>query len=68
MSNIGINRIRCVQLKDGTVLPFKVLKSNAGFYIGTWSDGPYTRESKNYWNTREQAQYALDTGVWLARN
>lgn len=53
-------------------LPLQVLKSAAGFYIGTFSDedgpdgplGPMTRESDRYWPTREAAQEALDTGDW----
>lgn len=59
-------------LKDGTVLPFQVLKSAAGYYIGTLYSGnvlnePYSRESEGYWATREEAQNALDTGRWLPR-
>lgn len=43
----------------------KVLKSNAGFYIGKTyesehgNDYPYSRES-GYYKTREEAQSALD--------
>lgn len=55
-------------LEDGTELPFQVLESGAGFYIGTLEDGfPYSRESARYWKTREEAQEALDTRKWLPR-
>lgn len=58
---------RSLILDDGTVLPFQILKSAAGFYIGTWLDGPYSRESACYWKTHEQAQEALNTGRWLPK-
>lgn len=42
-------------------LPLKVLESGAGFYIGTFDDsGPCSRESEEYYRTREAAQWALD--------
>ena len=41
-----------------------VLRSNAGYYIGRMCDeGPYCRNS-GYFNTREQAEYALDTKAY----
>lgn len=44
-------------------LKTEVLKSNAGFYLGTWCDncGPYARES-SYFATRAQAESTLR--VW----
>lgn len=49
------------------VLPFKVLRSGAGFYIGTMcQDGPYSRES-GYFGTEEEAATALATNTWEAR-
>jgi hypothetical protein len=49
------------------VLPFEVLESGAGFYIGTMcNDGPYSRES-GYFPTREEAETALATNAWEAR-
>ena len=37
-----------------------VCRSNAGFYVGRYcDDGPYSRES-GYYNTRPQAEYALN--------
>lgn len=38
----------------------EVLRSPAGFYIGTFEEGPYCRCSC-YYKTREQAQKALET-------
>ena len=47
-------------------LPLQVLRSAAGYYIGTFDDesGPCTRESVEYWAKREDAKEALDTGFW----
>lgn len=58
---------KSIMLTDGTELLFRVLESAAGFYIGTWHDEPYSRESEQYWATREEAQRALDTGKWLLK-
>ena len=46
-----------------------VLKSQAGYYIGTFdfNAGPVSRESVRYWPTKQAAQAALDTGVWAQR-
>lgn len=53
---------------NGKVLPLRVLRSHAGYYIGTQSsDGPYTRESEEYWPKAEVAQQALLTGDWTQR-
>lgn len=51
----------------GRELSLTVLKSGAGFYIGTACNdcGPNTRESERYWPKRELAQTALDTGKWV---
>ncbi len=55
-----------------TTLPntvFSVLKSAAGFYIGTFCpvEGPISRESQEYWRTEAQAEKALQTGRWTQR-
>ncbi|HUH57835.1 MAG TPA: hypothetical protein VL020_04915 [Pseudomonadales bacterium] len=55
-----------------TILPntvFSVLKSAAGFYIGTACpvEGPISRESQEYWSTETQAEKALQTGQWTQR-
>ena len=47
----------------GSRLENRVLKSNAGYYIGTaCCCGPYSRES-NYYPTRESAQADLDNNT-----
>lgn len=49
-------------------LELQVLESAAGFYIGTFSEnGPYTRESQEYFLTRSRAEGALDQGTWNQR-
>ncbi|MFG9255198.1 hypothetical protein ACEP22_23350 [Pseudomonas aeruginosa] len=46
-------------------LPLQVLMSNAGFYIGTLDEeGPASRESVEYYPSRDLAQQALDNGTW----
>lgn len=44
-----------------TELPAQVLKSGAGYYIGTFcpKDGPYSRES-GYYGSREEATKSLE--------
>jgi hypothetical protein len=51
----------------GFTLPVKVLQSAAGYYIGTWDDGPFSRESVEYYATEDEAQDALDSGTWTQR-
>lgn len=48
----------------GKSLPLQVLRSAAGHYIGTFDDGPVSRESVEYFPTREAARHALETGAW----
>ena len=49
-------------------LPLQVLMSNAGFYIGTLDEeGPASRESVEYYPSRDRAQQALDNGTWTQR-
>ncbi|MCL6228141.1 hypothetical protein M4368_27225 [Pseudomonas aeruginosa PA103] len=49
-------------------LPLQVLMSNAGFYIGTLDEeGPASRESVEYYPSRDLAQQALDSGTWTQR-
>jgi uncharacterized Zn finger protein len=49
----------------GSPLPAKVLKSGAGYYIGTFCDncGPYSRES-GYYPDLVSAQEALRKGTF----
>jgi hypothetical protein len=43
-------------------LPLQVCESAAGFYLGTMDeDEPYSRESAEYWRTREEANAALQS-------
>jgi len=49
----------------GANLPLKVIRSAAGYYIGTEEDGmPYSRESMEYWTDAASAQMALESGDW----
>jgi hypothetical protein len=53
----------------GRELELQVCYSAAGFYLGTYSeDGPCTRESREYWRTRESATGALRSGAWSQRD
>ena len=46
-----------------------VLMSGAGYYIGTECHcGPYSRESKHYWATREEANGYLALNDWVRRD
>lgn len=51
----------------GELLPLEVLESNAGFYLGTCLEGPFTRESAEYFPTRGEAETALKDGTWTQR-
>lgn len=50
-------------------LPVQVLESAVGFYLGTLHpvQGPFSRESSEYWPTRSLAESALETGDWTQR-
>jgi len=49
----------------GTTLPIKVLRSNAGYYIGFFCPncGPYSRESE-YYKHEHEAKAALEGGAY----
>ncbi len=53
----------------GEQFPVRVLKSAAGFYLGTTSaDGlPFSRESVEYWPSDVDAALALENGTWTQR-
>lgn len=52
----------------GKSLELQVLKSNAGYYIGTCSeDGPCSRESNEYFRKVGDAQAALTNGEWTQK-
>lgn len=56
---------KLAELYCDSTLPLQVLRSSAGFYIGTLDDcGPVSRESAQYWKHREEAEQALATGDW----
>lgn len=50
-------------------LPLEVCKSAAGFYLGTREENgaPFSRESKEYWPTRQEAERALTLRIWSQR-
>ena len=54
---------------SGQRLELKVLESANGFYLGTFDDeGPYSRESMEYFPSKEVAERALATGDWHQRD
>lgn len=63
--NIGVLALHWCKVE----LPLQVLQSHAGFYIGTFSDeeGPMSRESEEYYPTREAAVEALASGTWTQK-
>ena len=53
----------------GYKLPLEVLRSAAGWYIGTYdAEGPVSRESQEYWRTEAAAQRAFAAGSWTQRS
>lgn len=43
----------------------QVLRSAAGYYIGTEDDeGPISRESEEYWPSSAEAEQALSANTW----
>lgn len=53
----------------GQRLPLQVLKSTAGYYIGTATEeGPCSRESLEYWPSDTAAQQALSSSAWTQRD
>ena len=52
----------------GRRLELQALRSNAGWYLGTFDDeGPCSRESAEYFPTEQAANAALDSGDWTQR-
>ncbi|WP_176432233.1 MULTISPECIES: hypothetical protein [unclassified Vibrio] len=52
----------------GERLPLEVMRSAAGYYIGTSEDGmPFSRESVEYFDNQSKAEEALETGNWTQR-
>ena len=57
-------------LQQGRELPLRVLTNpNGKYYIGTFSEvhGPFTRESREYWDRAYKAEEALANGTWTQR-
>ena len=53
----------------GRKLPIQVMKSQAGYYIGTCSDeGPCSRESVEYYRKESDANTALANSSWTQRD
>lgn len=53
----------------GKRLSLRVLRSAAGYYIGTTDEeGPVSRESVEYFPSSEAATTALETGQWEQRS
>jgi hypothetical protein len=53
----------------GRRLALQVCRSAAGFYLGTLRENgePFSRESKEYWPTRQEAERALTSRAWTQR-
>ncbi|MGP3790496.1 hypothetical protein [Pseudomonas sp. B392_1p] len=48
--------------------PLQVLRSAAGYYIGTVDQGePVSREPVEYFPSHHEARHALETGQWQQR-
>lgn len=56
-------------MSAGFHLPLLPLCANGLWYLGTFSeeDGPMTRESVEYFLTKDAAQAALQSGDWSQR-
>ncbi|WP_155007421.1 hypothetical protein [Klebsiella variicola] len=56
-------------MASGICLPLSILRSRAGFYIGTKSPdlGPVSRESVEYYYSRLLAEKALADNSWTQR-
>lgn len=53
----------------GFTLPVQVLKSNAGYYLGTRNSQEHiSRESVGYWPTFKLALACLASGQWQQRS
>lgn len=67
LPNHGVEYGR-LALANGKKLPLEVLRSNAGYYLGTMTEnGPFTRESEEYFRKEEQARHALANGQWTQK-
>ncbi|PRB81541.1 hypothetical protein [Pseudomonas sp. MYb185] len=65
MLHVSLGRLAAAM---GKQLPLSVLKSAAGFYIGTADEcGPVSRESVEYFRSEKSAWNALQTDRWQQR-
>lgn len=65
-SSLKIGRLAA---QSGYRLPLEVLQSANGFYLGTADqEGPVSRESMEYFPTRQAADKALESGQWTQRD
>lgn len=65
-----VKRIGKVALAYGKVeRPLRVCRSAARYYLGTlnWDGSPCSRESKESWATKKEADEALEHGGWTQR-
>lgn len=54
--------------ETGMKLPLQVLPSAKGYYLGTATEnGPYSRESEEYWPTAALAEQAMADGNFTQR-
>lgn len=53
----------------GYLLPIRILSSNRGYYVGTFSEthGAISRESVEYYPTQRLAEEAFRKGTWTQR-
>ncbi|MCG7928957.1 MAG: hypothetical protein ABW104_18060 [Candidatus Thiodiazotropha sp. 6PLUC2] len=60
---------RLARRYTGLRLPLQVLRSTAGYYIGTVGedDIPCSRESEEYFTLPDEATQALEDGNWTQR-
>lgn len=64
--NTGFGRLSFEM--DGIRRPLQILKSEKGYYLGTFDDeGPVSRESNEYWLTQEIAADAFKSGNWTQK-
>ncbi len=55
-------------MRIGKDLPLEILKSHAGYYIGTSENGiPCSRESIEYFVSFPDAEQALKHGTWIQK-
>ena len=68
LSVINTNVKGVLASRAGFDLPIRVLSSNAGYYVGTFSEthGPVSRESQ-YFDKRIDAEEAFRNQNWIQR-